>query len=96
MKPGAKLFSVVSDAVVVVVRSPGRLVVECGGRPMSENPVAEKVGAAAVEGEVQIGKRYEDVESGVQLLCVKPGAGELTVNDRPLTLVAPKQLPSSD
>ena len=45
---------------------------------------------------VQLGKRYKDDETGIEVLCIKPGEGELTINDRALELMQPKVLPSAD
>ena len=43
-----------------------------------------------------LGKRYEDGDTGLEVLCVKPGAGSVGVDGRLLTLKAAKALPSSD
>jgi len=51
----------------------------------------------AIDGpEVQIGKRYVDDVAGVEVLCVKAGAGPLTFAGRELTIKAAKPLPASD
>jgi hypothetical protein len=42
------------------------------------------------------GKRYTDTTSGVEILCVKPGAGALSVDGRLLELKTAKALPASD
>jgi hypothetical protein len=42
------------------------------------------------------GKRYTDAESGVELLCTKAGAGDLTFAGRPLQRKDAKPLPASD
>ena len=52
--------------------------------------------ASASEGAPQLGKRYVDEEAGLEVLCTKPGSGELTCEGRALTLKAAKPLPSSD
>lgn len=44
----------------------------------------------------QIGKRYACATCGTQLVCVKPGAGELTCHGVPMELLTAKPLPSSD
>lgn len=45
---------------------------------------------------VQLGKRYKDAQSGVEILCIKPGDCDLRADDRPLELVQPRVLPSAD
>jgi hypothetical protein len=44
----------------------------------------------------QAGKRYVDAQSEIELLCVKPGDGSLSLDDRPALLKEAKRLPSSD
>ncbi len=44
----------------------------------------------------QLGKRYQDEESGVMALCIKAGSSRILCNGRPMTMLAPKTLPSSD
>ncbi|WP_016694149.1 hypothetical protein [Rhodococcus rhodochrous] len=43
-----------------------------------------------------MGKRYEDAETGLEVLCVKAGAGSLSIAGRPLSFKEAKTLPSSD
>lgn len=48
---------------------------------------------------IPVGKRYEDKESGIQVLILKGNPGEewtLMADDRPMEQVAAKPLPSSD
>jgi hypothetical protein len=45
---------------------------------------------------VQLGKRYRDEETGIELLVIKPGNCELKVNTRDMQLMQPKVLPSAD
>ena len=45
---------------------------------------------------VQIGKRYKDETSGIELLVIKAGNCELKVDGRPMDLMQPKVLPSAD
>ena len=97
MKTGARLASAVCDTEVMVVRG-AEVELACGGAPMVEPGGVRGTGAPA-DGHssgTQLGKRYSHEESGLQVLCVKPGAGTLSVGDVPLTQVASKQLPSSD
>jgi len=96
MKPGSKLNSAVDDTQVMVVRGSG-VVVECGGAPMSDAVVADKVAInPAFSGGTAIGKRYVDAAGTVELLCVKAGKGSLTIGGEALQLKEAKPLPSSD
>jgi hypothetical protein len=69
----------------------------CGGAPMV-TVRGEKAGSPApgLDGETLLGKRYVHDPSGLQVLCVKAGAGTLSVDGAPLAEMAAKQLPSSD
>ena len=44
----------------------------------------------------QIGKRYVDAADSIELLCVKPGQGSLSVGGVALRVKEAKPLPSSD
>jgi len=46
--------------------------------------------------ETRLGKRYEDADTGLEVLCTKAGKGSLSLNGRALPVKAPKPLPSSD
>lgn len=98
LRPGRKLFSVVSEVQVVVVRAPSEVVeIACGGHPMGEEeqqPTAQPAGDL-VEG-LAVGKRYADEELGLELLCTQAGEGTLTVDGRPLSVKGAKPLPASD
>ncbi len=45
---------------------------------------------------VQLGKRYKDESTGIELLVIKPGECELKVNGTAMELMQPKVLPSAD
>lgn len=96
MKPGTKLKSAVCDTEVMVVRAASS-VVECGGVPMAEERPAERkpVDAAFSEG-TKIGKRYVNAAGTVELLCVKPGQGSLSIAGEALKIKDAKPLPASD
>jgi hypothetical protein len=93
MKTGTRWSSTTCTTEVMVVKG-ADVVLECGGAPMAEGPGAGG-GAAGGDG-TKLGKRYTDEASGLLVLCVKPGSGELSVGGVPLVEVATKQLPSSD
>lgn len=96
MKPGMKLKSAVCNTEVMVIKGSG-LVVECGGAPMAADAPAEK-GAVNADfaGGTNMGKRYVDEAGSVELLCVKAGAGSLSIDGKALQLKDAKPLPSSD
>jgi len=97
MKPGTRLKSVVCDAEVIVVRSDGLAVPECGGKPMAAERPAE-LGALdpAFSGGAMTGKRYVDATGAVELLCVRAGKGSLAIGGVALQQKEAKALPSSD
>ena len=47
-------------------------------------------------GALQVGKRYTDEASGIEVLVTKPGAGALKVNGAEMAQVQPKQTKSAD
>ena len=96
MKPGTKLKSTVCDTEVMVIRgSEGD--VACGGAPMAEERPAEpgEINPELAEG-TQMGKRYVNEAGTVELLCVKPGKGSLSLDGEVLRTKDAKPLPSSD
>ena len=97
MKPGSRLKSAVCDTEVIVVRAGGEGVIECGGKPMGEDRPAER-GAIdpAFAGGTMTGKRYVDAAGAIELLCVKSGAGSLSIAGAALVPKEAKPLPSSD
>lgn len=97
MKPGTKLKSAVCDTEVMVIRGGGDTVVDCGGAPLVEERPAERaaIDPSFAEG-TKIGKRYVDAAGTVELLCVKPGQGSLSIGGAALQLKDAKPLPSSD
>ncbi len=98
LRTGQKLHSAVCDAQVVVVRAPAAEVeVGCGGAPLLEDGQDASAELDATLGDgPQLGKRYADDETGLELLCTRAGKGALTVAGRPLPLKGAKPLPSSD
>jgi hypothetical protein len=100
LKPGQRLESATCEAQVVVVRAPGGgkdVDVRCGGEPMRELGSGGDRLPLSGEGDATLlGKRYEDAELGLELLCTQGGDGALTVGDTPLLVKGAKPLPSSD
>jgi len=100
LRPGARLESATCDTQVVVVRAPGadaQVDLRCGGAPLRTLGTGGDRLPLTAEGEpTLLGKRYEDAEAGLELLCTQGGAGTLTVGNAPLGLKGAKPLPSSD
>ena len=82
------------------MRSPNApILLACGAAPMITHGATRAEGGAVPEGAAggsQLGKRYVDAASGIELLCSKSGAGSLSVDGRATTLKEAKKLPSSD
>ena len=100
LKPGSRWCSAVCSAELVVVRPPktaGEL--RCGGQPLRAiaEPAVEPaaIDPALSEG-VLVGKRYAEVESGIEVLVSRAGLGSLTIDGRKLAPKEAKALPSSD
>lgn len=96
MKPGTKLKSSTCDTEIMVIRG-ANLVVECGGRPMSDvRPAELQALDPAHGGGSMIGKRYVDAGNTLEVLCTKAGKGSLALAGTPLQIKDAKPLPSSD
>ena len=100
LKPGSRWKSAVCTAEFVVVRPPsasGDLA--CGGHSVVAHGVSPPEGLSPstdLSAGSQAGKRYGDVETGLEVLCAKAGAGSLSLSGRPLVIRDAKKLPSSD
>ena len=100
LKPGSRWKSAVCDTEVVVVR-PAKTAVslECGGHPMVPHAAAKPEGlelSSEHAAGCQMGKRFADDGSGVEVLCSKGGAGSLAIDGQPLGAKDAKKLPASD
>ena len=96
-KAGLKLRSTVCSTEVIVVRATSVPVeLSCCGAPLTADEVAPPAPAPGAATGVLLGKRYADEQTGLELLCTKPGPGELAVDGRPLLVKGAKPLPSSD
>ena len=98
MTAGQRLRSAVCATEVIVVRMPDVPIgLSCGGHPMTtEDPGRPGTPAAGGDGGTLLGKRYVDEQTGLEVLCTKPGTGGLAADGRPLAIKAPKPLPASD
>ena len=98
VKPGLRLYSLVSMAQVIVVRAPSTPVeLHCGSVAMTDaEPLDEALPRTCEEPGPLLGKRYVDEQTLMELLCVKGGQGALTIDSRALLVKGAKTLPSSD
>jgi hypothetical protein len=100
LTPGTRLRSVTDTTEVVVVRaSAEELDLWCGGAAMAPQGADIPSGgqpAAGFDEGTKVGKRYEDTDAGVEVLCTKAGPGSLSIGARTLTQKDAKPLPSSD
>jgi hypothetical protein len=99
LKPGMRLESQTCATTVMVIRAPAVDVdLCCGGLPMAlPGTAADKSPAVGDQGGgTLMGKRYGSDELGLELLCNKPGPGQLTMGGEPVPLKEAKPLPSSD
>lgn len=94
-----RLRSAVCSTEVIVVRpSLGPVDLRCGGAPLvaiDTTPSATSTILSKGPG-TQLGKRYSDDATGIELLCTKAGAGTLSIGDTILPLKDAKPLPASD
>jgi hypothetical protein len=97
LAPGKRLRSNVGDTEIIVVRPPETPVeLSCGGQPMIASPATAAAATTSTDDDTVLGKRYVDTDTGLEVLCTKPGPGVLTADGRQLTIKAPTALPASD
>jgi hypothetical protein len=99
LKSGQRLACPACDTELIVIRSPTRGVrLACAGVALAaigaERPKGGHPDAGGTV--VQLGKRYVDEESGLELLCTKPGQGALSCDGEPLGTKSARPLPASD
>ena len=71
--------------------------VTCGGAALVGAGDERPGGGHADDGEgALVGKRYTDEDSGLEVLCAKPGPGGLAADGRAMPVKGAKPLPSSD
>jgi hypothetical protein len=96
---GQRLGCPVCDTELIVIRPPNRgLRLACGGSSLTDVSASRPGGGhpQAVGDGVQLGKRYIDEGSGLELLCTKPGTGAVTCEGAALSIKIARPLPSSD
>jgi hypothetical protein len=84
---------------LIVVRPPAMPVeLTCDGVALdtTEPPVPADTATGSAEPGTELGKRYGDAESGLELLCTRAGAGVLAVDGRPVRVLSARALPASD
>jgi hypothetical protein len=100
VKAGQHLCSRVCTTEVIVVKAPSiDVVIACGGEPMAakNEAISPPAGSPSSGGPgTLLGKRYSDDELGLELLCVKAGGGQLSVNGGLLQMGQARALPASD
>jgi hypothetical protein len=99
IKAGSRLACPECSTELVVVKPPSAPVaLTCNGVAIVE-ATADRPGGghgdAAGEGAL-VGKRYADEETGLEVLCAKPGPGTLAADGRVIEIKGAKPLPSSD
>ncbi len=99
LKTGARLKSAVCDGEIMVVATHGGdIALTCGGAPMTaagEEAQSAEMNADHAVG-IVIGKRYITEDEGLEVLCVKAGAGSLAVGGDLLLQKDTKKLPKTD
>jgi hypothetical protein len=100
MKVGVRLKSSACSTEVMVIRASASVTeIECCGQPMVPS-AGSSTGDDRPDSDstemVEVGKRYENEELGIEVLCIKSGKGTLTVGGTALTMKIAKPLPSSD
>jgi len=98
-KAGARFACPACPTELMVVRVPDASVAVTCGEVEMRDPAAHRPSgghADAADGSLKLGKRYADEESGLEVLCTKPGQGGVAVDGRQLSMKGAKPLPASD
>jgi hypothetical protein len=97
LKVGHRLRAQNSACEVIVIKgSDADAALLCAGVEMLPT-TPEGASAQMSEGpRIEVGKRYTDDDSDIEVLCTKAGIGPLSFADHELTLKAAKSLPASD
>jgi hypothetical protein len=96
LKVGSRLRTPTSTAEVIVVRAgaeDGDLL--CAGGTMTTEALTVDQQSGG-DSPLLLGKRYTEDESGLEVLCTKPGAGPLVFGGRELVVKSATALPASD
>ncbi len=99
IKAGSRLACPECSVELVVVRPPSSpVVLTCGGVEVVD-AAADRPGGGHADASgdgTLVGKRYADEDSGIEVLCAKPGPGALAADRREVPIKGAKPLPSSD
>lgn len=98
IKAGSRLACPDCTTELVVVKPPtAPVVLTCSGSVIVEATADRPGGGHADAGDgALVGKRYGDAETGLEVLCAKPGPGTLAADGRVIEIQGAKPLPSSD
>ncbi len=93
-----KRYVVPGGVAEFIVTKGGAGELRCGDAAMQMRGSEDAPAAVDTTGmeAVQLGKRYKDEETGIEVLVVKPGPCALNVDGRVMELLQPKVLPSAD
>ena len=93
-----KRYIVPGGVAECIVTKGGDGELRCGDAPMQMRGAEDASVTVATDGmaQVQLGKRYMDEQTGIEVLIVKPGPCDLNVEGRAMELMQPKVLPSAD
>ena len=94
---GKRLKSAVCMTEIMVIAAPdGDVDLRCGGAPMDEEGDGAGAPDARFAAGSVIGKRYVNGDGSLEVLCIKPGDGSLSVGDGKLAVKDAKKLPKTD
>ena len=100
LKAGSRIRSAVCATEVMVIAAPdGDVDLTCGGAAMialGEEPTPGASPSPDAAKGTALGKRYVNEAGDLELLCTKPGEGNLAAAGEALKLKEAKPLPSSD
>lgn len=100
LRPGTRLKSSVDATEVIVVKPPSTVVsIRCGGAEMilaTDTATPRGTIDPTAAGGSLLGKRYIDADTGLELLCTRPGEGTLAADARELEIKAAIPLPTTD
>lgn len=93
-----KRYVVPGGVAEFIVTKGGTGELRCADAPMQMRGSEDAAAAVDTTGmeAVQLGKRYKDEQTGIEVLVVKPGPCALNVDGRAMELLQPKVLPSAD
>ena len=97
---GQTLASVTDSTAIVVIRAPSTDVdLTCGGAAMldpKDSSAQTRPAVADHSHGTLLGKRYEDPDGILEVLCTKGGTSSLALGGSPLSVKTAKALPASD